>query len=327
MVVLTYVWIAGASINSMPSSEIYTAVQTGVLDAANTSAQSFVSFRIYEQVECYTAPGEHTLWLAPGEHTLWFMYEPVLMSKAAWERLDDAQRAALAAAAERGEAWFIEEARRDRFGLAGAAVARLQRQQRSASTMAYLAIAGRNFRLTTGLIGARLNSVSSNLEIPQMKHACKHLPWLVVVLASVFALGRGAVAQDIEEDCVWVDGECIEGYVFAANYMSVEELKKLIDAGSEDIVIVDTSAELIYEDERIPGAVNLPWVHQLALPVDLPRDKTLVLYCACVGEEDSLDMAQKLSFVGFINVEVLEGGWFRWLELGYPTVGKAVEGS
>ena len=34
---------AGASIASMPSSEIYTGLQTGVLDAANTSSGSFVS--------------------------------------------------------------------------------------------------------------------------------------------------------------------------------------------------------------------------------------------------------------------------------------------
>src|SRR3546814_2017753 len=54
---------AGASIASMPSSEIYTAMRTGVLDAANTSSGSFVSYRIYEQVKCLTEPGsseEHT---------------------------------------------------------------------------------------------------------------------------------------------------------------------------------------------------------------------------------------------------------------------------
>ena len=48
---------AGASINSMPSSEIYTGLQTGVLDAVNTSSGSFVSFRIFEQVDCLTPPG------------------------------------------------------------------------------------------------------------------------------------------------------------------------------------------------------------------------------------------------------------------------------
>ena len=45
---------AGASIASMASSEIYNAMQTGVLTAANTSSSSFVSYRIYEQVKCYT---------------------------------------------------------------------------------------------------------------------------------------------------------------------------------------------------------------------------------------------------------------------------------
>jgi hypothetical protein len=49
---------AGASIASMASSEIYNAMQTGVLDAANTSSSSFVSYRIYEQVACYTPAGD-----------------------------------------------------------------------------------------------------------------------------------------------------------------------------------------------------------------------------------------------------------------------------
>src|SRR3546814_16531388 len=66
---------AGASIASMPSSESYTAMQTGVLDAANTSSGSFVSCRIYEQVKCLTEPGDHALG---------FMYEPILMSKSSW---------------------------------------------------------------------------------------------------------------------------------------------------------------------------------------------------------------------------------------------------
>lgn len=94
---------AGASIASMPSSEIYTAMQTGVLDAANTSSGSFMSFRIYEQVACFTAPGNQSLW---------FMYEPILMSKASWESLNPEQQAALRAAADRAEAFFSEEARK-----------------------------------------------------------------------------------------------------------------------------------------------------------------------------------------------------------------------
>src|SRR5690606_3294656 len=39
---------AGGSITNIPSSEIYNAMQTGVLDAAVTSSTSLLSFRLYE---------------------------------------------------------------------------------------------------------------------------------------------------------------------------------------------------------------------------------------------------------------------------------------
>jgi rhodanese-related sulfurtransferase len=138
--------------------------------------------------------------------------------------------------------------------------------------------------------------------------------------AMCLALG---LAQEPEGE--FVDGEFVEGYVYVPDFMSPEDLKAAIEARRDDIVIVDTAAPLIWEDEHIPGAVNYPWVHELALPVTLPRDKTLVLYCACKDHEDSADMAQKLSLVGFLNVKVLEGGWFKWLDLGYATVSKAEE--
>lgn len=93
---------AGASISSMPSSAIYQALQTGVLDAANTSSGSFVSYRIYEQVKCLTAPGDYALW---------FMYEPVLMSKKSWDQLNKEQQDALMAAGKVAEAYMTAQAK------------------------------------------------------------------------------------------------------------------------------------------------------------------------------------------------------------------------
>lgn len=93
---------AGASISSMPSSEIYTGLQTGVLDAANTSSGSFVSFRLYEQTTCLTAPGANALW---------FMYEPILMSKRSWDKLSKEQQDALLAAGKVAEDYFAAEAK------------------------------------------------------------------------------------------------------------------------------------------------------------------------------------------------------------------------
>ena len=94
---------AGASIASMASSEIYNAMQTGVLNAANTSSSSFVSYRIYEQVKCYTPAGDVALW---------FMYQPLLMNKSAFEGLNAGQQAALLAASANAETYYLAEAKK-----------------------------------------------------------------------------------------------------------------------------------------------------------------------------------------------------------------------
>ncbi len=93
---------AGAVLVSIPSNEIYTALQTGLVDATDTSTGSFTSFRLYEQVKCITAPGENALW---------FMYEPVLMSKRTFERLTQPQQAALRAAGKKAQTYFAEAAK------------------------------------------------------------------------------------------------------------------------------------------------------------------------------------------------------------------------
>jgi len=94
---------AGASIVNIPSNEVYNALQTGVAEGTDTSTGSFVSFRIYEQVKCITAPGENALW---------FMYEPVLMSKRSFGRLNKQQQDALIAAGKKSEAYFNEASKK-----------------------------------------------------------------------------------------------------------------------------------------------------------------------------------------------------------------------
>ena len=95
---------AGASIASMASSEIYNAMQTGVLDAANTSSSSFVSYRLYEQVKCYTPAGDVALW---------FMYQPLLMNKSTFDGLSSEQQEALMAASANAQSFYLEEAKKE----------------------------------------------------------------------------------------------------------------------------------------------------------------------------------------------------------------------
>ncbi len=94
---------AGASIVSIPSNEVYNALQTGVAQATDTSTGSFVSFRLYEQLKCVTAPGDNALW---------FMYEPVLMAKRSFDKLDAKQKEVLLAAAKKSEDYFAAESKK-----------------------------------------------------------------------------------------------------------------------------------------------------------------------------------------------------------------------
>ena len=91
---------AGASISSMASSEVYQGLQTGVLNAVNTSSQSFVSFKLFEQVKCITPPGKYALW---------FMYQPVLMSKKSFDKLNPKQKEAILAAGRKAEIYITKE--------------------------------------------------------------------------------------------------------------------------------------------------------------------------------------------------------------------------
>ena len=88
---------AGATIVSIPSNEIYNAFQSGVAEATDTSMGSFLSFRLYEQAKCLTVPGKNALW---------FMYEPVLMSKKSFDKLDKKQQEALLKAGKDAQKYY-----------------------------------------------------------------------------------------------------------------------------------------------------------------------------------------------------------------------------
>ncbi len=88
---------AGASIVSPPSNEIYNAFQTGVVTGTDTSLGTFQSMRLYEVTKCLTAGGKNALW---------FMYEPVLMSKKSFEKLDKEQQEAIIKAGKDAQKYY-----------------------------------------------------------------------------------------------------------------------------------------------------------------------------------------------------------------------------
>jgi TRAP-type C4-dicarboxylate transport system substrate-binding protein len=89
---------AGASITSMPSSETYHALSTGVIDTMLTSSASFVSYRLYEVMKYINAPRDYSIW---------YMSENLCISEKTWSRLTaDQQKIFLETAEWMHENWI-----------------------------------------------------------------------------------------------------------------------------------------------------------------------------------------------------------------------------
>ena len=76
---------AGAATLSLPSNETYAAMQTGAVDCVTTSATSLISFRLQEVSKHLT--------ISKTGKSYWFMLEPLLMSKAIFDKLPKDQQA------------------------------------------------------------------------------------------------------------------------------------------------------------------------------------------------------------------------------------------
>jgi TRAP-type C4-dicarboxylate transport system substrate-binding protein len=90
---------AGASVVSIPSTEIYPSLQSGVLNGTLTSAETFVSMRLYEQTRFATTPGKYSLWM---------LLQPLVMSKQHWDKLTPAQQKIFAEAAATSDEFFLK---------------------------------------------------------------------------------------------------------------------------------------------------------------------------------------------------------------------------
>ncbi len=100
---------AGGIISSVPSNEIYSAMQTGSLDAAVTSSTSLISFRLEEISKAVTG--------SKGE-SFWFMLEPLLMSKQIYDSLPEPQRKAIDEVGLEMEPFALQAAKADDAQLA-----------------------------------------------------------------------------------------------------------------------------------------------------------------------------------------------------------------
>jgi rhodanese-related sulfurtransferase len=101
---------------------------------------------------------------------------------------------------------------------------------------------------------------------------------------------------------------------------SVARAKDLFDKG--DVLFVDARSQNHYGNGHIPGAVSLP-VGQFEKRIDFflnryPPEQPIVTYCSGRTCEDSHELAQLLSDLGFTNVRIFIDGFPGWEAEGYP---------
>jgi TRAP-type C4-dicarboxylate transport system substrate-binding protein len=95
---------AGASVVSMPSNELYAAMQTGTMDVCMTTSTSFISFRLEEIAKSLATPRKKSFF---------FVFEPLLMSKQVFDSLPRDQQTAVMDIGAEMEKFALEKAKAD----------------------------------------------------------------------------------------------------------------------------------------------------------------------------------------------------------------------
>jgi rhodanese-related sulfurtransferase len=96
--------------------------------------------------------------------------------------------------------------------------------------------------------------------------------------------------------------------------MSPPELKKLMENGAKDFIVVDVRDESEYREGHIPGAVNIPVETFAAKSESLPKEKKIIVYCNSGGR--SYNAYRKLMKLAYPSIA--QTLFADWKEAGMP---------
>jgi membrane protein DedA with SNARE-associated domain/rhodanese-related sulfurtransferase len=101
--------------------------------------------------------------------------------------------------------------------------------------------------------------------------------------------------------------------------ISATELKQLMDEGHQSVVIdLRGALDHIADPYTIPGALRISAEQLEERHRDIPRDRDVIVFCACPNEATAARMALILRRKGITRVRPLAGGIDAWRELAYP---------
>ena len=104
--------------------------------------------------------------------------------------------------------------------------------------------------------------------------------------------------------------------------ISTEELKKKLDAGGADFVLVDVLSKEKYAARRVPGALNIPetldYAKTFEAALQVPKDTHIAVYCSSSTCHASVRAADALEKAGYTNVLHYKDGIAGWQQAGLP---------
>jgi len=153
--------------------------------------------------------------------------------------------------------------------------------------------------------------------------------------ASAFGFGTDKFQEEVakEQEAVKLTREVQQG---GYGIVTTEELKGMIDAGKELLIIDTMPYEDSYKKNHIPGAKQFlfpipemkDWdaketdgksVEQFKALLGPDKDKTIVVYCGFVKCSRSHNGAAWAKKLGYTKVLRHPGGIFAWKGAGYPS--------
>lgn len=108
--------------------------------------------------------------------------------------------------------------------------------------------------------------------------------------------------------------------------ITVDELYVMMNRGDDPIVLdVRSRTHRELDGRRIPGARPVDLDNLDRTLADIPRDRDVVVYCACPNEASAVKVAMLLRDRGIRNVRPLAGGIDAWIEAGLGIENIAVQ--
>jgi len=129
---------------------------------------------------------------------------------------------------------------------------------------------------------------------------------ILLALAMASLTSMPALADNkaiaVDEMAGYLDFVDYGGGIIFAEQIPAEEYKKML--------IIDARDRAQFEKGHIPGAINIEWRRVLAQKNQIPKDKTVLIYCNTGSLSAQAGFALRVA--GYENVRILQGGFEEW---------------